>query len=77
MTLSEFSKRFKSGYQHYQHEVLAYKNMTLVEAFNSEQHIITQLQHKHYKPKKRFGGWNECFKLTNNDKQSITQYILT
>jgi hypothetical protein len=66
ITRQTIDQRFRYGYDDYRIEIIDTFVMSLFNAFEKEQEILSACET--YTPIKRFGGWTECLQLHEYDK---------
>lgn len=68
-----FSK--KGDIAHYTIEVVSTKSMTLYEAYQLEQQLLTEFSPYKYMPQKWFSGWTECLALDELEVYVIESFF--
>jgi hypothetical protein len=77
ITSRSVEERFKKkgDIAHYTIEVIATKAMTLYEAYQLEQQLLTDNSHLKYMPQKWFSGWTECLSLDDLELHWIKSFF--
>jgi hypothetical protein len=77
ITSRSVEERFKKkgDIAHYTIEVIKTKSMTLYEAYQLEQQLLTNFSHFKYMPQKWFSGWTECVMLDDAGVRTLASFF--